>query len=89
MSTRPSTGYRPLIYIVIFLNWASQMELVVKNLPTNAGDKRCEFDLWVGKIPWRSMATHSSILAWGFPWTKTPGELQSMGCKKSDTTEAT
>ena len=24
------------------------------------------------------MATHSSILAWGFPWTEEPGRLQSM-----------
>ena len=26
----------------------------------------------------KGMATHSSILAWRIPWTKTPGELQSM-----------
>ena len=33
---------------------ASQMLLVVKKLPANAGDvKRCRFSLWVGKIPWR------------------------------------
>ena len=25
------------------------------------------------------MATHSSILAWGIPWTEEPGGLQSMG----------
>ena len=24
------------------------------------------------------IATHSSILAWKIPWTKEPGELQSM-----------
>ena len=31
---------------------ASQVALVVKNLPANAGDvERCEFDSWVGKIP--------------------------------------
>ena len=35
------------------------------------------------------MATHSSILAWRISWTEDPGELQSMGCKESDTTEAT
>ena len=30
------------------------MALVVKNPPANAGDKmRHEFNLWVGKIPWR------------------------------------
>ena len=28
------------------------------------------------------MATHSSILAWGIPWTEEPGGLQSMGGHK-------
>ena len=28
------------------------------------------------------MATHSSILAWDFPWTEKPGGLQSMGSKR-------
>jgi len=27
----------------------------------------------------KSMATHSSILAWRIPWTEEPGRLQSMG----------
>ena len=35
------------------------------------------------------MATHSSILTWSFPLTEEPGGLQSMGCKESDTIEAT
>ena len=31
---------------------ASQVVLVLKNLPVNAGDiKWCGFDPWVGKIP--------------------------------------
>ena len=29
--------------------------------------------------PEKKMATHSSILAWNFPWTEEPGRLQSMG----------
>jgi len=30
------------------------MVLMVKNLPANAGDvKRCRFDSWLGKIPWK------------------------------------
>ena len=37
----------------------------------------------------KEIATHSSILAWKIPWTEEPGELQSMGCKELDTTEAT
>ena len=35
------------------------------------------------------MATYSSILAWRILWTEESGGLQSMGCKESDTTEAT
>ena len=35
----------------------------------------------------KGMATHSSILAWRIPWTEDPGLLQSMGGKKSNTTE--
>ena len=33
---------------------ASQVALVVKNLPDSAGDvKRHSFDPWFGKMPWR------------------------------------
>ena len=35
------------------LLWASQVTLVVKNLPANAQDTRGKFDPWVGTIPWR------------------------------------
>ena len=31
------------------------------------------------------MATHSSVLAWGIPWTEEPGRLQSMGSQESQT----
>ena len=31
------------------------------------------------------MAIHSSILAWGIPWTEEPGRRQSMGSAKSQT----
>ena len=57
------------------LEWASQVALVVKNLPDNAGGRR---DL--GLIP--GMATHSSILAWRIPWTEEPGGLQSIGSQR-------
>jgi len=35
------------------ISWASQVALVVKNPPANAGDTRCRFDPWVGKILWK------------------------------------
>ena len=30
----------------------------------------------------KGMAAHSSILAWGIPWTEEPGELQSFGLQR-------
>ena len=30
----------------------------------------------------KEMATHSSTLAWGIPWTEEPGGLQSTGSQK-------
>ena len=49
------------------------MVLVVKNLLANAEDLRDE-----GLIP-KSMAPHSSTLAWKIPWVEEPDRLQSMG----------
>ena len=49
---------------------ASQVALVVKNPPANAGDAR---DLgWEDPLE-EGMATHSSILAWRISWTEEPG----------------
>ena len=40
--------------------------------------------------PEKGMAIlHSSILAWGTPWTEEPGGLQFVGRKGPDMTEAT
>ena len=52
------------------LAWASQVELVVKNLPADAGDIKGT----VRSLGWEDpleegMATPSSILAWRIPWT--------------------
>ena len=68
---------------------ASQVVLVVKNPPANAGDERDE-----GSIPElersleEGMATHSSVLAWRIPMDR--GALAGyspQGLKKLDTTE--
>ena len=37
-------------------------------------------ETWVGSLGWedaleKAMVTHSSILAWEFPWTEEPGAL--------------
>ena len=42
------------VFIYMHIYWASQVALVVKNLPANAGDvRKLGFDPWVGKMPWR------------------------------------
>ena len=60
--------------------WVSQVVLVMKNPPANAGDVRDISSIpgW-GRSPGGGMATHSSILAWRIPWTEEPGGLQSIG----------
>ena len=56
---------------------ASQVALVVRNLPASAGDIR---DMTLGQeAPLEEgMATLSSILAWRIPWTEEPDRLQSL-----------
>ena len=58
---------------------AFQVVLVVKNLPTNAGDIGD-----MGSIPGLGRSSgggngNSKILAWKIPWTEEPDRLQSMG----------
>ena len=64
---------------------SSQMVLVGKNPPANAGVVRD-----VGSIPGsgrsfeKEMAAHSSILAWRITWTEEPGRLQSIRSQELD-----
>ena len=53
---------------------------VVKNLPVNAGD--VGLTPGSGKIPWRSLATYSSILPWKIPWVEESGALKSIGSER-------
>ena len=44
-------------------------------------------ETWVQSLGWegpleKSMATHSSSLAWRIPWTEEPGKLLSMGLQR-------
>ena len=59
---------------------ASQLALMVKNLPTKAGDLRDAGSIpGLGRSPGRGRGNPLSILAWRIPWTEEPGELQSIG----------
>ena len=69
---------------------ASQVALVIKNPPANAGDGR-DAD-WIpgsGRCPGEGHGTHPSILAWRIPWTKSLVGYSPWGCKELDTTEVT
>ena len=63
---------------------ASLVGQMVKNLPAMQ-------ETWVQSLSQedpleKEMATHSSLLAWGIPWTEEPGKLYSpWGHKESDT----
>ena len=61
------------------MSGVSQMVLVVKNPPANAGGVRDEGLILGWEDPLEEeMATHSNILAWETPWTEEPAGLQSM-----------
>ena len=60
--------------------WASLVAQTVKDPPVMR-------ETWVQSLGWedfleKGMATHSSILAWGSPWTEESGRLQSMGSQR-------
>ena len=61
----------------------------VKNPPANAGDAGsiCGSDSWVGKIPQREMATHSSILPGESHGPRSLAGYRPWGCKEWDMTE--
>ena len=65
------------------LKWDSQVALVVKSLPINAGDLKTQDRSLGWEDPLEEgMETRSSILAWRIQWTEEPGGLQSMGSQR-------
>ena len=62
---------------------ASQVVLVVKKLPANAGSYETQvWSLGLEDPLEEGMATLSSIFAWRILWTEEPGRLQSIGSKR-------
>ena len=54
----------------------------VKNLPTMQETQEMQVQFLGLEDPLeKGIATHSSILAWRFPWTEEPGGLQPMRLK--------
>ena len=68
------------LYVAHKCRGASQVALVVKNLPASAGDTRDAVQSLGQEDPLRwEMANHYSILAWRIPWTEKSCGLQSIG----------
>ena len=63
---------------------ASLVAQMIKNLPAMR-ETQVQSLGWEDPLE-KGMATHSSILAWGIPWTEDPGR-SSWGHKESDTTK--
>ena len=62
---------------------ASQVALVVKNSPVDAGDVRDASPSLAQEDPLEEgVAVHSSVLAWRIPWTQEPSGLQYIGSQK-------
>ena len=65
---------------------ASQMVLVIKNLPANVGDSG--FDPWLKKVPWGRKWQHAPVFLPGEAHgQKTLVGYSSWGYKESETTE--
>ena len=59
---------------------------------SDSKESACKAEIGVLSLGWeypleKTVATHSSILAWRIPWTEEFGSLQSMDHKELDTTE--
>ena len=61
--------------------WASLVAQEVKNLP--AVPETRVLSLGQEDALEKGMATCSSVLAWGIPWTDEPGGLQSLGSHRA------
>ena len=71
------------ICCTVIENRASQVALVLKNLPANAGDIRDAGSIpGLGRFPGGGHGNPLQYSCLENPWTEEPGGLQSIGLKK-------
>ena len=84
-SSPPKQDLYVIIHRTLFASWASLVAQLVKNPPamqeTQVPSLGREDPLEEG------VAAHSSILAWGVPWTEEPGGYSPRGHTASDMTQ--
>ena len=90
LEKKPTLLHLDLGFLALTLR-ASQVALAIKNLPANVGDIKDAGSIFeLGRSLEEGTAIHSTICAWGIPWTEKPGGLYSpWGRKDLDMTEAT
>ena len=86
MNIRVHVSFVIYNFVLIYAQ-ASQVVLVVKNLPANAGDMKCGFSSWEDPLE-DELAAYSSVPAWKIPWTGVCS-ASLWGHEESDTTEVT
>ena len=62
--------------------WASTVAQMVKNLPAMQGTQ-VQSLCWEDPLE-KGIENHSSILAWGIPWTEESGGVQSIGSQRAE-----
>jgi len=83
LSLKGEAQYCKSYVLSVYLGGASQVALVVKNLPASAGDEGDVGSILgrEGPLEW-GMAAHSRILAWRIQRTEEPGGLLSIGSQR-------
>ena len=59
--------------------WMKCPEALVLNMLVAYSSHLERYKIPISTLPEKTMAPHSSTLAWKIPWMEEPGELQSMG----------
>ena len=83
MSHAAAKKKKKMLDLMWKFNEASQVPLVVKNLPASA-ETRIQSLHWEDPLE-EGTAAHFSMLAWRIQWTEEPGRLWSIGSQKSQT----
>ena len=74
----------PYLAMDIIFSLSTEVVLVVKNLPANAGDAGDTGSIpGLGRYPGVGNGNPLQYSCWKIPWTEGPDSLQSMGLQKS------
>ena len=70
-------------YVTVELSDVHGASQVARWLRPHPPCRRCSFDPWIGKIPWRKAGQPTPVFLPGeSPWTEETGGLQSMGSQR-------